>query len=91
MKTAIEPAEEGVKVTVIRPDRRHAIPDIQLLLEDLIADLGQIVKRLLVGLPLRQQVYSRFPSQVVQAQVPAGWIDPVQPVQKRLRRLHYNR
>ena len=91
METAIEPAEEGFKVTVIRPDRRHAIPAIQLFLEDLIADLGQIVKRLLVGLPLRQQVYSRFPSQVVQAQVPAGWIDPVQPVQKRLRRLHYNR
>ena len=91
METAIEPAEQGFKVTVIRPDRRRAIPAIQPFFEDLIADLGQVVKRLLVGLLLRQQVYRRFPSQVVQAQVSTGWINSVQPVQKRLRRLHYNR
>jgi hypothetical protein len=53
METAIEPAQECFKVAVMRPNRRQAIPAIQPFLEDLFADLGQIVKRLLVGLPLR--------------------------------------
>ena len=36
-----------------------------------------------------KQVYRRLQSQVVQCQMRAGWIHSVQPVQKWLRRLHY--
>jgi hypothetical protein len=62
METAIEPAEKGIYVPVLRPNGRDTIPAIQLLCKDLGADLGQLFQRLLVAFPLRQQVYRRIVS-----------------------------
>src|SRR5215471_15737067 len=56
MKTAVEPAEKCIQLAVFRPHRRHTIPAIQLLLKDLAADLAQMLKRLVLGFPLRQEV-----------------------------------
>src|SRR5262249_36132863 len=49
MKNAVEPAEKRIQLAVFRPHRRHTIPAIQLLLKDLAADLGQMLKRLVLG------------------------------------------
>ena len=47
---------------------------IQLLLENVVAELGQMLQRLVLGFPLRQQVYRRLQPQVVQCKMRAGWI-----------------
>ena len=74
MKTAVEPAEKRIQLAVFGPHRRHTIPSIQLLLKDLAADLGQMLKRLLLGFPLRQEVNRWLPSEVFQCQLRTRWI-----------------
>jgi hypothetical protein len=74
METAGEPAEKRIDVPFFRPDGRNTMPAIQLLLEDLVADSCQVFQRLLIGFPLRQQVYRRLQLQIFQCQMRAGWI-----------------
>src|SRR5262252_6684824 len=91
MKTAVEPAEKPIQLAVFRPHRRHTIPAIQLLLKDLAADLGQMLKRFVLDFPLRQEVNRWLPSEVFQCQLCARWIHSVQPFQEWLRGPHYDR
>src|SRR5215471_11735744 len=91
MKTAVEPAEKRIQLAVFRPHRRHTMPAIQLLLKDLAADLGQMLKRLVLGFPLRQEVNRWLPSEVFQCQLRICWIHSLQPVQEWLRGPHYDR
>src|SRR3954453_10674367 len=82
METAVEPAEKRFQVSLFGPDGGYTIPAIQLVLEDLAADLGQMLEGLLFGFPLRQEVNRRLPSQVFQHQFRTRWIDSPQPLQK---------
>src|SRR5262249_22398616 len=91
MKTAVEPAEKRIQFAAFRPHRRHTIPTIQLLLKDLAAPLGQMLKRLVLGFPLRQEVNRWLPSEVFQCQLRTRWVHSVQPVQEWLRGPHYDR
>jgi len=60
MKTAVEPAEKRIQLAVFRPHRKAR----ELLLKDLAADLGQMLKRLVLDFPLRQEVNRWLPSKV---------------------------
>ena len=76
MKTAVEPAEKRIQLAVFWPHRRHTIPAIQLLLKDLAADLGQMLKRLVLGFPLRQEVNRWLPCEGLPVSV-AHSLDPL--------------
>ena len=91
MKTAAEPAEKRIQLEVFRTHRRHTIPAIQFLLKDLATDLGQMLKRPVLGFPFRQEVNRWLPSELFQCQLRSRRIHSVQPVQKWLRGPHYDR
>jgi hypothetical protein len=55
MKTAVEPTEKRIQLAVFRPQRRHTIPAIQLLLKDLAADLAQMLKLRCANIPSAPQ------------------------------------
>ena len=61
MKTALEPLKKRIQVPFLRPNGRNAIPAIQLLLEDFVADLCNVFQRLLIGFPFRQTGISLAP------------------------------
>ena len=90
VKTALEPPEKRIQVPFLRPNGRITMPPVQLLLEDLVADLCEVFQRLLVSLPFPQEIYGRLQSQVFQCQMRAGWIHSVEPVQERLCRSYNN-
>src|SRR5262249_25187881 len=54
-------------------------------------DRGQMLKRLVLGFPLRQEVNRWLPSEVFQCQLRTRWIHSVQPIQEWLRGPHYDR
>ena len=56
VKTPLEPAIEGVQVTPARPRRRHTVPAVELLLENLAAHLFQILAGLFLVLTFRKQI-----------------------------------
>jgi hypothetical protein len=53
MEAAVEPEEKRFQVPFFRPDGRNTIPAIQLLREDLVAHVGEMIQRLLIGFPPR--------------------------------------
>ena len=75
MKTALEPLKKRIQVPFLRPNGRNAIPAIQLLLEDFVADLCKVFQRL-IGFPFRQQVYRwlQSPGRPVSD---VCWLDPL--------------
>ena len=64
VKTLLKPLAERSQIPLPGPSRRNAVLAIQLLPEDLVADLSQILERLVLVLAFRQQVIGRFKSQV---------------------------
>jgi hypothetical protein len=54
METAVKPQKKGLQVPFARPDGWDSMPAVQLLLEDLVADLRQELQRLVLGVPLWQ-------------------------------------
>jgi hypothetical protein len=54
MKAAFKPAAEHGQVSLSGPNRRHAIPTIQLFLENSAADLPQKLESFLFALAWRQ-------------------------------------
>ena len=60
VETALEPEKERLQVPGVGPNGGNTVPAIQVLLEDFVADLGQMLQCLLFGVPLRQEVYRRL-------------------------------
>ena len=74
VKAPLEPAIEGIQVTPVRSCRRHAVPAVELLLEDFVAHLLEILASLFLVLTFWKQIDLRLSPEIFQTQLVARWV-----------------
>lgn len=82
MKAPLEPEQEPVQVSHRRPRRANPVPTVQLLFEDLAANFSEIFNGFRLTPTLGNQVDGRIDSKIVKAQVAAGWLNVMKPLEE---------
>ncbi len=82
VKTPLEPAIEGFQVASLRPRRRHTVPAVELLLENLAGHAFEVFADHFWVLAFRKQIDRWLAPEILQNQVLARCICPRQPIQE---------
>ena len=91
MKAKLKPALECREISLRRPDGRHAVPSVQVFLENGSGAFPQILNGLILGIAFRHQVDRGLSLYIFEREVRVRRIHLMKPIQEWLCRFNNDR